>query len=106
MGILTDNLAEEEKQEFYDGIRATIQKAVSGIGASARSAQNALSQFADAVKECEPLVDEFLFESAKILGYQPEGQHHLELDESTLKSTGKSVSVDDVIAKIDELTDS
>ena len=30
------------------------------------------------------------------------GQSHLELDESTLKSTGKSVSVDDVIAKIDK----
>ena len=30
------------------------------------------------------------------------GQSHLELDESTLKSTGKSVSVDDVIDRIDE----
>ena len=30
------------------------------------------------------------------------GQSHLELDESTLKSTGKSVSVDDVIDKIDK----
>ena len=30
------------------------------------------------------------------------GQSHLELDESTLKSTGKSVSVDEVIANIDK----
>ena len=33
------------------------------------------------------------------------GQRHLELDETTLKSTGKSVSVDDVIARIDEALD-
>ena len=33
---------------------------------------------------------------------QGHGQSHLELDESTLKSTGKSVSVDDVIANIDK----
>lgn len=29
------------------------------------------------------------------------GQHHLELDESALQSTGKSVSIDDVLASID-----
>lgn len=33
---------------------------------------------------------------------QIEGQHHLELDESTLESIGKSVSVEEVLAKIDE----
>lgn len=31
-------------------------------------------------------------------------QHHLELNETTLKSTGKSVDIDAVIAKIDALT--
>lgn len=36
--------------------------------------------------------------------YQTEGQHPLKLDETQLQSTGKSVSVDDVLAKIDELT--
>ena len=30
------------------------------------------------------------------------GQSHLELDESKLETTGKSVSIDDVLAKIDE----
>ena len=33
------------------------------------------------------------------------GQRHLELDETTLESTGDSVSVDEVIARIDEALD-
>ena len=55
------------------------------------------------------LLEEALQESLRIpKALMPEteasevGQSHLELDESAIESTGKSLSVDDVIAKIDE----
>ena len=77
-----------------------------------RSAMQGLGQ---AIHESKPLIDEFINAlSAEVcsrltselqqLDQLPEtGQHHLEMDENALKSTGKSVSVDEVIANIDKV---
>ena len=87
-------------------IRETIQLAISDMSKPAQLAQKALSQFVSAVNACQPLVNEFLSEFDAIFcnqteTYQTEGQTHLELDETTPESTGKSVSVDEVLANID-----
>ena len=99
MGILTDNLTEEEKQELYDGVRKMVSHpgleiSLCGTG----SLPVAFVWNEDVANFC---VDDLVISMPD----NQKGQHHLELDESTLESAGKSVSVDEVIAKIDELTD-
>ena len=84
----------------------------SSMSLPVRSAMQGLSQ---AIHESKPLIDEFinalsaevysrLVSELQQLEQLPEtGQHHLEIDETALKSTGKSVSVDEVIANIDKV---
>ena len=92
-------LTKEELQVFCDGIRSMC-------------AADALTQLVQATREMRsrpPTLREEMQRYQYKEGSddnQVEGQHHLELDESTIESTGKSVSVDEVIAKINELTDS
>ena len=97
--------------EPLKALGSTIYNFSSAASLPVRSAMQGLGQ---AIYESKPLIDEFINAlSAEVcnrlaselqqLEQLPEtGQHHLEMDENALKSTGKSVSVDEVIANIDK----
>ena len=67
--------------------RKNLEVSLVGFGSAAHAVLQVLREWRDQ------------FDTLEFLSDTP--QHHLELDEFALKSTGTSVSVDDVIAKID-----
>ena len=131
MEIITDNLTEEEQQEMFDGVRATVAELPSlreemerypyserSQRMPPRPTMNNLREAARALHENLALIwrryaqervsQDDIAAVAEVLALTPEthttGQHDLELDETQLQPSGKSVDIDDVLAKIDELT--